>query len=241
MLSVWSTDKPVVFTNTVAVPLKLTPLMPIISTVPVAFIANVPSLNLIKPIFALRSRTPVASGLISPLASFTGPWPRNTSKSVPAKIWRSDRLVKLTLPSMVTKSPMLSDKSSPNTWKTFPSDGPNLMAISREPAVMVSSTAPPVLLMRKPSRPLTLAPPPEAEMLPVSTPATPDELVPIFQSSRPLVPSSAARTSEPFKLMRLAGREVMLPTLISFTSTVPTAVPSLFQSSRPFTPLSAEK
>ena len=63
----------------------------------------------------------------------------------------------------------------------------------------------------------------------------------LFQSSRPLVPSLAAKNSVPLTLVRELGEELLLPLTISFTNTVPSAVPSLFQSSRPFVPSSAVK
>ena len=72
------------------------------------------------------------------------------------------------LPSMVTKSPILNERSSPINVNTSPSAALNLTRIVREPTLMVSSTAALVLLMRRPSRPLT---PPANE--PESTPAMP--------------------------------------------------------------------
>ena len=56
---------------------------------------------------------------------------------------------------------------------TSPSDGPNLMAMVRDPTLIVSSTAPPVLLMRRPMRPLAATPPALTLMSPDRTPAIP--------------------------------------------------------------------
>src|SRR6266511_2129203 len=62
-----------------------------------------------------------------------------------------------------------------------------------------------------------------------------------FQSSRPVVPSSARKNSVPFTLVRAIGRLLPTPLHMSFTSVVPAVVPSDFQSSRPLVPSLALK
>jgi len=62
-----------------------------------------------------------------------------------------------------------------------------------------------------------------------------------FQSSRPLVPSSATKYKVPFALVRYLGSEKPIPTLISLTSVVPAFVPFDFQSSNPLALSNAEK
>ena len=167
------TTRPELLKRTITVPASVTLLIPTISTVPVAVIASVPSANFTRPTVASRSNKPVAVGFRSPLANFTGPWPRNTSRLLPAKTSRSGRLVKLMLPSMVTKSPTLNESSSALNENTSPSDAPNLMAMVRLRTLIVSSTAPPVLLTRRLMRPLAETPPAPTSMSPERTPAMP--------------------------------------------------------------------
>jgi hypothetical protein len=62
-----------------------------------------------------------------------------------------------------------------------------------------------------------------------------------IHSSRPLVPSAAEKNSVPLTLVRERGYEPPLPGRMSWTRTVPAAVPSDFHSSRPLVPAAAEK
>jgi len=64
----------------------------------------------------------------------------------------------------------------------------------------------------------------------------------LFQSSLPLVPSSAEKNSQSPTRARFRGIEPMFPNVpMSFTVEVPGRVPSLLQISRPSDPLSAAK
>src|SRR3954453_17251716 len=65
----------------------------------------------------------------------------------------------------------------------------------------------------------------------------------VFHSSAPAMPSVAAKSIVPFKLMKPFGEEELghepyglelWPGKMSLTSTVPPDVPSVFHSSRPF-------
>ena len=62
-----------------------------------------------------------------------------------------------------------------------------------------------------------------------------------IQSSLPVVPSSALKNSLLPTSVKLVGKELPVPALISLTMTVPAEVPSLLQSSRPFTESLAAK
>src|SRR5690606_36740179 len=70
----------VVLSRTEVVPETVTPATPTRLTVPDATRAQppVPSVNSTRPIVALLSRTPTASGLGAPLGRRAGPEPRNT-------------------------------------------------------------------------------------------------------------------------------------------------------------------
>ena len=65
----------------------------------------------------------------------------------------------------------------------------------------------------------------------------PDSVPSLFQSSVPLVPSSALKYRVLPTAVKLSGLLSEDPTRMSFTMTVPDSVPSLFQSSDPFKPL----
>ena len=80
-----------------------------------------------------------------------------------------------------------------------------------------------------------------SRMLMSRTSTVPVEVPLLFQSSRPLVPSSATKNSVPLTLVSQEGLELAEPELMSLTRTVPVEVPLLFQSSRPFVPSLAMK
>ena len=92
---------------------------------------------------------------------------------VPPKTLRPPLWVKLTLPSMVTKFAMFSDRLSAKKAKPLTSPVPNFTAMVRPLMVTDSSMARPVVFTRKPARPPTLTPPAATAISPESTPARP--------------------------------------------------------------------
>ena len=127
---------------------------------------------------ASLSRTPTASGLMPPPSILTGPWPRKTIRPVPAK--RS--FSKLTLPSMVTKSPMLRVASEMVSEKTACAEAANFTARVRPlSSTEVSIAVLRMVLIRSSTVPEASIGPAERLALPEMKPATP----PARMTSRP--------------------------------------------------------
>src|SRR5918996_3571262 len=121
---------------------------------------------LIRPTVAFVSATPRASGLRSPLASVSGPSPKKIVSPLPAKTFvPSPRVSNVRPPPIVTPPPISRLRLLIESEKTGDSAGPKRIAISRPSTMIVSSTAPPVVLTRT----TTVA----EENVPETYPATP--------------------------------------------------------------------
>jgi hypothetical protein len=126
-----------------------------------------------SPIRASLSRTPTASGLSAPLASFAGPRPRKTSRPVPAKTCAATSAlpilivpsVKLTLPSIVTKSPMVKVASEMLRLKVSVPSAKDTLSV-RPPTSTLVSIGSPVVLTCSSALPEMDAPPADAAAVP---------------------------------------------------------------------------
>ena len=161
--------------------------------------------TLIKPIVASESKRPVASGLISPLSRRAGPSPRKISRLVPAKLFPE----KATSPSIVTKSPILSERSETESSNTLPSASPNSIPIVRPAIVTSSDTAAPVVLILKVTVPPASTGPTDKSASPETIPATP--AVPLTKTR---APSPFCRvTSSPLK--STVAEKLVTPILVT--------------------------
>ena len=127
---------------------------------------------------ALEISRPRASGLLSPLASSIGPSPKNSVRPVPANVSTvvpslSFVVVNVPVPRIVTTPPMLSSRSEIETENVLPSDSPKWTETSLPATLTVLSTAAPVVLTRKRTRPPIWTPPVTIAALPERKPATP--------------------------------------------------------------------
>ena len=153
----------------------------------------------------------------------------------------------------LTPSSAVKQRTSPTTVISWMSASPRPVTMSliltvpfAEPSLTQSSRPLTPLSARKKSLPFTLRssvgseprfPAPPARVLMFLTSIVPLERPLLFQSSRPLTPSSATKYRFVPTTVRYAGRPAskapLIPGTISFTTVVPVLVPSLFQSSRP--------
>ncbi len=210
--SVSSMTRPVVLTRAATVPVRVTPGMPTRLTVPEALSAQVDPI-LTRPMRPSVSRTPTASGLVSPVESLAGPRPRKIVSPSPAKTWAAWPPIvvslKVMLPSIVSTSAIVRLRFDSETSKTLPAA--NFTDRVRPPTSMEVSTGPVVVLTR--SRMSAPAPTGPAAMvtLPVRYPATP----PVRRTNAPW-PSTRRAPSPP----------TVTSTDTSVAATTVTALPS---------------
>jgi len=162
---------------------------PIKDTVPCATMTQVSPVSpdiRITPMRASDRSTPVANGLISPFSSFAEPWPIKICSPSPAKTLRLPLSTKLTLPSMVTKFAIVMVRSETEKANRSPSDSLNRITMERPFISMVSSTAPPVLLIRRMMLPLPSTDPTPTAAVPERRPA-----IPVLEMIKPPSPSES--------------------------------------------------